>query len=492
MSDKKPTNPLNLKNPKLLQQASFINNEFKPAKSSETIAVHNPFNGKFIGSIPSLSVAEIEHAVDCALMAQADWASKTAFARAKILHAWADLIDAHKEDLAIIMTSEQGKPIKESRGEIDYACSYIRFFAEEGKRIYGDILPADKDGMRYIVLKQPVGVCACITPWNFPVAMFARKVAPALASGSVMLVKPASQTPFSALAFGVLAVSAGLPKGVFQVITGKADTVGQVFTKNANIAKFSFTGSTEVGKKLMAQCSQTVKKVSLELGGNAPFIVFDDANLDSAVDGLIASKYRNAGQTCVCANRIYLHTAIKDEFIKLYQQKVEQLIVGNGLDETTDIGPLINQATMDKALTLMQNAMDQGATLVTGGQIHNRSKLCLTPTILDNVNENMDIATTEIFAPISAIYHFDDEKDVIRRANDTIFGLACYFYTNDLARSWRVSQQLEYGMVGQNTGLISTAVAPFGGIKQSGFGREGSKYGIEEYLNLKYWAINID
>ncbi|WP_019520701.1 NAD-dependent succinate-semialdehyde dehydrogenase [Faucicola boevrei] len=484
-------NPLKLKKRDLFKQASFIENEFKIATSGKVIDVCNPFNGDFIGSIPSLSKSEIEHAVGCAVTAQKDWAKKTAFERAKILHTWADLIDTYKEDLAVIMTTEQGKPIKEARSEIDYANSYIRFFAEEGKRIYGDTLPADKDELRYMVLKQPVGVCACITPWNFPTAMFARKVAPALASGSVMLVKPASQTPFSALALGVLAVQAGLPKGVFQVVTGKADTVGHVFTKDERIAKFSFTGSTEVGKNLMAQCSDTVKKISMELGGNAPFIVFDDADLDKATDGLIASKYRNAGQTCVCANRVYLHKNIKDEFIKIYKEKVEKLVVGNGLDEKTDIGPLINQDAMDKALTLMKDAIDKGATLITGGQIHDSSKLCLTPTILDNVNENMDMASTEIFAPITAIYQFDDENDVIRRANDTIFGLACYFYTNDLARSWRLSEQLEYGIVGQNTGLISSAVAPFGGIKQSGFGREGSKYGIEDYLNVKYWAVNV-
>lgn len=482
---------LKLKNKALLKQACFINNDWKTAKTGEMIDVVNPFDGSFVGQVPSLSKAEVKKAVTHSQKAQKDWAKKTAFHRAELLHKWADLIEQNKQDLAIIMTAEQGKPIKESLGEIDYANSYIRFFAEEGKRVYGDTLPNDKDDLRYVVLKQPVGVCASVTPWNFPSAMITRKVAPALAVGCSMIVKPATQTPFSALALGELALQAGFPKGLLQIVTGKSDVVGGVLTSDERIAKFSFTGSTEVGRKLMAQCAETVKKMSMELGGNAPFIIFDDADLQKACDGLIASKYRNAGQTCVCANRIYVQNSIKDKFVKLYQKQVEQLKVGNGMNKNTDIGALINQDAMKKAQSLIKDATDKGAKLVTGGKVHSSSKLCLTPAILDNVDESMAMASTEIFAPVTAIYGFDTEDEVIQRANDTIFGLACYFYTNDLQRSWRVSEQLEYGIVGQNTGLISTAVAPFGGVKQSGFGREGSKYGVEEYLTTKYWAINV-
>ncbi len=481
--------PLQLRRPELLKQAAFINNNWQT--SDECLAVVNPFNGQTIGQIPLLTTHQIDEAIACAANAWQDWAAKTAHERATLIHNWADLIEANKDDLAVILTSEQGKPIKEAAGEIEYALSYLRFFAEEAKRVYGDTLPSDKTDVRYVVLKQPVGVCACVTPWNFPVAMFARKVAPALAAGCAMIVKPASQTPFSALAWGVLAVEAGLPTGLFQVVTSKADVVGEILTKDARIAKFSFTGSTEVGRKLMSQCSDTVKKISMELGGNAPFIVFEDADLDKAVDGLIASKYRNAGQTCVCANRVYLHSAIHDEFVARFTQKVQALKVGNGLDSDTDIGAMIHKDALDKALTLIESAIDDGATLITGGKIDKASPLCLQPTILTDVKDDMDIACTEIFAPITAIYRFDDEDEVIRRANDTIFGLACYFYTNDLKRSWRVCERLEYGMVGQNTGLISTAVAPFGGIKQSGFGREGSKYGMDDYLNIKYWAVDV-
>lgn len=480
-----------LQRPDLLQQKALINNEWHASLSGERLAVVNPFNQQLIGYVPLLTDEQINLAIDGANRAWRDWAKKTAEARALLLQAWADLIEQHKNDLAIILTSEQGKPIKESLGEIDYALGYLRFFAEEGKRIYGDTIPSDKTNMRYMVLKQPVGVCACITPWNFPVAMFARKVAPALASGCAMIVKPASQTPFSALAWGVLAIEAGLPRGLFQIVTGQADLLGRILTQDVRIAKFSFTGSTQVGRKLMQQCGDSLKRISMELGGNAPFIVFEDADLDKAVEGLLASKYRNAGQTCVCANRIYLHNDIHDEFVKRFCQKVQMLKVGDGLSYDTDIGAMIDQEALQKAQSLIHSAIDDGAKLMMGGQIDDISPLCLQPTVLVDVTDDMQIAQTEIFAPITAIYRFDDEDDVVRRANDTIFGLACYFYTNDMKRSWRICESLEYGMIGQNTGMISTALAPFGGIKQSGFGREGSKYGMDDYLNIKYWAMDI-
>lgn len=484
-------NNLTLNNPNLLKQACLINNEWQSAKSSEVINITNPFDKTFIGSVPSLASDEVVQAVQYSQQAQKLWAEKTAFERGKLLHDWANLIEQNKQDLAKIMTAEQGKPLKESLAEIDYANSYIRFFAEEGKRVYGDTLPNDKDNLRYMVLKQPIGVCACVTPWNFPSAMIARKVAPALAVGCSMIVKPASQTPFSALALGELAIQAGFPKGILQIVTGKADIVGDVLTTDERIAKFSFTGSTEVGRKLMAQCATSVKKISMELGGNAPFIIFDDADIDKAINGLIASKYRNAGQTCVCANRVYVQKGIKTEFLQRYQAKVANLKVGNGMDNDTDIGALINQQAIDNTKDLIQDAIDKGAKLLIGGDVHPDFTACFVPTILDNVHEKMRIAQSEIFAPVTTIFSFDSEEEVIERANDTIFGLACYFYTNDLKRSWRLSESLEYGIIGQNTGIISTAVAPFGGVKQSGFGKEGSKYGVDDYLMVKYWAVDI-
>lgn len=461
------------------------------ATDNELIDVINPFNGEKVGQVPSLKAEQVRQAVETAHDVQAEWARKTADARSQLLTKWADLIDQNKEDLAILMTAEQGKPLKESRGEIGYANSFIRWFAEEGKRVYGDTIPATNEAQRIVVLKQPVGVCAAITPWNFPSAMITRKVAPALAAGCTMIVKPATETPLSALALGELAIQAGIPKGVLQIVTGKSSVVGDVLTQDKRIHKLSFTGSTEVGRKLMAQCAGTIKKLSLELGGNAPFIVFEDANLEKAAEGLIAAKYRNAGQTCVCANRIYVHERIKDDFLAIYQQKVEALSVGDGMDEGTDIGPLINQSAVDKVRELINEAVDQGAKLITGGERNAASDLTLDPAILSDVTDDMAIAQAEIFGPVTTIFTFSEETDVIKKANDTIYGLAAYFYTQDLGRSWRVSEALEYGMVGQNTGLISTTVAPFGGVKQSGFGREGSKYGIEEYVTTKYWCQDI-
>lgn len=478
-----------LKNPQLFQQACFINNQWITKK--ETLTIDNPFTGEKIGTVPMLSDSEIDQAITCAATALSLWATKTASERADILHSWADLIDDNIDDLARMMTLEQGKPLKEAKGEIAYANSFIRWFAEEAKRIYGDTIPATRANLRHVVLKQPIGVCAAITPWNFPSAMITRKVAPALAAGCTIIVKPASQTPFSALALAYLAKQAGLPAGVLQVVTGKANDIGQQLADDKRIAKLSFTGSTEVGRTLMAQCAGTLKKLSMELGGDAPFIVFADANLEDAVDGLIASKYRNAGQTCVCANRVYVHNSIKDRFMTLLANKVAKLKVGNGLDEDTDIGPLINQAAFDKTQFLLQDALDKGATLISGGNANPVSALSFNPAIITNISADMHIQHSEIFAPIATIFGFDNDDEVIAYANDTPYGLAAYFYTNDMARAWRVSENLEYGMVAQNTGLLSTEVAPFGGIKQSGFGREGSKYGIDEYLSIKYWCVNI-
>lgn len=480
---------MQLQNPTLFRQHALINNEWKSGSLGD-ISVTNPFSGDKIGNIPSLSVNEVKQAVEFAKTAQKTWAAMTSFERAKILHQWADLIDAHIDDLAHIMTCEQGKPIRESKSEIDYANSFIRWFAEEGKRIYGDTIGAKNNQLRHIVLKQPIGVCAAITPWNFPAAMMTRKVAPALAAGCTMIVRPDSQTPFCALALGELALQAGMPPAVLQIVTGDAKTIGSVFTKNTCIKKLSFTGSTKVGKLLMEQSASSLKKLSLELGGNAPFIVFEDANIDKAIEGVLASKYRNAGQTCVCANRIYVQKGIYHEFMEKLKQKVNLMSVGNGLDNP-DIGCLINHQAMQKTQELLQDALNQGATLITGGTPHQHHNNCFLPTIITDITQQMRIAHEEIFAPIAAIYPFDDEDEVIRWANDTQYGLAAYFYTNNHARAWRVTEQLEYGMVAQNTGMLSTEVAPFGGIKESGFGREGSKYGIEEYVVTKYWCLDI-
>lgn len=482
---------LQLSNPDLLKQHCLIKDGWHAASDEATIKVSNPFNGEVIGTIPSLTTDDVNDAVAASHDAQITWAAKTPKERAELLQKWADLIDANKEDLAIIMTAEQGKPLTESRGEIGYANSFIRWFAEEGKRVYGDVIPANQSQLRHVVLKQPVGVCAAITPWNFPAAMITRKAAPALAAGCTMIIKPATETPLSALALGALAEQAGIPAGVIQVVTGKSSTIGDILTGDTRIHKLSFTGSTEVGRTLMAQCAPTIKKLSLELGGNAPFIVFDDADLEKAAEGLIASKYRNAGQTCVCANRVYVQDSIKDEFLDVFVKKVAELNVGNGLEEGVDIGPLINKKAIEKVQALLKDALDKGATLIAGGSINSASELTYNPTVITDLSSDMDIAHEEIFGPIATIFTFNDEEEVIRRANDTIYGLAAYFYSGDYARSWRVSEGLEYGIIGHNTGLISTEVAPFGGVKQSGFGREGSKYGIEEYVVTKYWCSDV-
>ena len=482
---------LQLSNPDLLKQQCFIKDGWHGASDDMTIDVSNPFNGEIIGSVPSLTTDDVNDAVAASHEAQITWAAKTPKERAELLQKWADLIDANKEDLAIIMTAEQGKPLTESRGEVGYANSFIRWFAEEGKRVYGDVIPANQAQLRHVILKQPVGVCAAITPWNFPAAMITRKAAPALAAGCTMIIKPATETPFSALALVALAEQAGIPAGVIQVVTGKSSVIGDILTGDARIHKLSFTGSTEVGRTLMAQCAPTIKKLSLELGGNAPFIVFDDADLEKAAEGLIASKYRNAGQTCVCANRVYVQDSIKDKFLDVFVKKVADLNVGNGMDEGVDIGPLINKKALEKVQALLKDALDKGATLITGGSTNGASELTYNPTVITDISSDMDIAHEEIFGPIATIFTFKDEADVIRQANDTIYGLAAYFYSGSYARSWRVTEGLEYGIIGHNTGLISTEVAPFGGVKQSGFGREGSKYGIEEYVVTKYWCSDV-
>ena len=475
----------------MIKQQCLIKDGWHAANDDATIEVSNPFNGDVIGTVPSLTTADVNDAVTYSHEAQITWAAKTPQERAQLLQKWADLIDANKEDLAIIMTAEQGKPLAESRGEIGYANSFIRWFAEEGKRVYGDVIPATNSQLRYVVLKQPVGVCAAITPWNFPAAMITRKAAPALAAGCTIIIKPATETPFSALALGALAEQAGIPAGVIQVVTGKSSVIGDILTGDARIHKLSFTGSTEVGRTLMAQCAPTIKKLSLELGGNAPFIVFDDADLEKAAEGLIASKYRNAGQTCVCANRVYVQDSIKDEFLDIFIKKVAELKVGDGMEEGVNVGPLINEKALQKVQALLKDALDKGATLIAGGSTNNASALAYNPTVITDISADMDIASEEIFGPIAPVFTFSSEEEVIRAANDTIYGLAAYFYSSDYARAWRVTEGLEYGMVGHNTGMLSTEVAPFGGVKQSGFGREGSKYGIEEYVVTKYWCSDV-
>ncbi len=487
----KPLN-LNLTNPNLLKTQCLTYQGWTNANNGDTFAVYNPFNQQKIAEVPSISSEEMAEIIAQSATAQKQWEqSTTAEKRSRILHKWADLIDENIDDLALILTTEQGKPLAEAVGEIRYANSFIRWFAEEGKRVYGDVIPAKANSLRYVTLKQAVGVCAVITPWNFPSAMITRKVAPALAVGCSVIIKPDEDTPLSALALAELAVQAGVPKGVIQVITGNPQKIGQALCESPTVRKLSFTGSTDVGRTLMAQCSPTLKKLSMELGGNAPFIVFADADLEEASTGLLESKYRNAGQTCICANRVFLHESIKDEFLAIFSKKVQALKVGNGLEKGVDIGVLINEQALEKAQYLYQDAIDKGAKCVIGGEVHSSAKLAYQPTILTDVNENMAIAHEEIFAPITAIQTFTSEEEVLQRANDCPVGLASYFYTQDFARAWRMSEQLEYGMVGHNTGLISNEVAPFGGIKQSGFGREGSKYGIEEYLTVKYWCSKV-
>jgi succinate-semialdehyde dehydrogenase/glutarate-semialdehyde dehydrogenase len=478
---------LELDRPELLESRCFIAGEW--IGSDDSFAVENPATGTAIVRVPRFGKAETERAIGAAHAALPAWSARTAKERANLLRKWFELIIENREDIARIMTAEQGKPLAESRGEVTYAASFIEWFAEEAKRVYGDVIPGHKDDTRIIVLKQPIGVTAAITPWNFPAAMITRKAGPALAAGCTMIVKPASATPLTAFALCKLAEEAGIPAGVLSCITGSAGEISDTICRSETVRKISFTGSTEIGRQLMASAARNITKLSLELGGNAPFIVFDDADLDAAVEGAMQSKFRNAGQTCVCANRIYVQQGIHDAFVEKLSQAVGRLKLGNGLDEGTDIGPLINQGAVGKIEGHIADALAKGGTLVAGGFPSALGRTWFEPTIITGATRDMLVAEDETFAPLAPIFRFADEKEVIALANDTIYGLAAYFYARDLGKVWRVAEALEYGIVGVNTGIISTEVAPFGGIKQSGLGREGSKYGIEDYLEIKYVCI---
>jgi succinate-semialdehyde dehydrogenase / glutarate-semialdehyde dehydrogenase len=474
----------------LLRSDGYIGGEWRPARSGKRFAVRNPATDELFAEVADMDAADATDAVEAAFAAFAAWRAKTAKERAKLMRAWFDLIMANQEDLAQLMTAEQGKPLAESRGEIAYGASFIEWFAEEGKRIYGDIVPTFKPDARILVTKEPVGVVGAITPWNFPNAMITRKAAPALAAGCTFVIKPSEETPLSALALAELAHRAGIPRGVLNVVTStKAAEIGKVLTTHPLVKKFSFTGSTPVGKLLMAQCAQTVKKVSLELGGNAPFIVFDDADLDVAVEGAMISKYRNMGQTCVCANRILVQDKVYDAFAQKLGARVAQLKLGNGADDGVMQGPLINEKAVEKVERLLKDATAKGAKITLGGKRSTLGHTFFEATVLSDVTPAMAIAQEEIFGPVAALYRFKDEAEAIRIANDTPFGLAAYFYARDIGRVMRVSEALQYGIVGVNEGIISTEVAPFGGVKESGIGREGSKYGIEDYLSIKYTLI---
>ncbi len=472
-----------LENPALLRSQCYIGGEWV---GSGTVAVADPATGDTLGFVPSLDAADTRAAIAAANGALGEWKARLASDRACILRRWFDLVKANAEDLALILTREQGKPLAEARAEIAYAASFIEWFGEEAKRVYGETIPAHRADSRIVVLRQPVGVVAAITPWNFPAAMVTRKVAPALATGCTIVVKPASQTPLTALALAALAEEAGLPAGVLNVVTGSAATIGGELTSNPAVRKLSFTGSTDVGKTLTAQCASTMKKVSMELGGNAPFIVFADADLDAAVEGAIASKYRNSGQTCVCVNRIFVQRAVADTFEAKLATAVGMLKVGKGTDEKVTQGPLIDEAAVKKVEEHVADAIERGGRVVLGGQRHELGKGFFEPTIIADCTPDMAVATEETFGPLAPLFVFDDEDEVIALANNTEVGLAGYFYTRNLSRAWRVAETLEVGMVGVNTGLISTEVAPFGGIKESGMGREGSRHGLEDYLEMKY------
>lgn len=478
-----------LNNLSLICNQAYINGSWCDANDGGELEVVDPADQKVIGKVPNMGAAETTKAIEAAHEAFASWRKKTAKERSKILKSWNALILENKEDLAAIMTAEQGKPTAEATNEIIYAASFIEWFAEEAKRVDGKILPTVSGDRRLLVLKEPVGVCAAITPWNFPSAMITRKTAPALAAGCTVVVKPASETPLSALALAVLAEKAGIPPGVFNVVVGRANEIGKELTTNPLVRKFSFTGSTAIGKKLLEQCASTVKRTSLELGGNAPLIVFNDADLNLAVSGALASRFRNSGQTCVCANRILVQEDIAEEFAKRLADEAEKLVVGSGFDEHTTQGPLINQDAIDKMERLVSDAADKGAKIVTGGSRHDKGGLFFQPTVMTNLSQKMSFYEEEIFGPIAAIFTFKTEEEALKIANDTSFGLASYFYTQDISRIWRMSEGLEYGMVGANESLISNEISPFGGVKESGMGREGSSFGIEEYVQLKYSCI---
>lgn len=475
---------MQLNEPSLFQQQAFINGQWCLADSGETISVNNPSTQKLLGTVPNMGAAETRRAIEAANQALPAWRAKTAKQRSEIMQRWYALMLEHQDDLARIMTLEQGKPLAEARGEIAYAASFVQWFAEEAKRAYGDVIPSPIASSRLLVIKQPIGVCAAITPWNFPAAMITRKAGAALAAGCTMVIKPSSQTPFSALALMELAQRAGIPAGVLAVVTGGASDIGAELTSNPLVRKLSFTGSTEVGRTLLRQCADDIKKVSLELGGNAPFIVFEDADLDAAVAGALAAKYRNAGQTCVCVNRFYVQDAVYDDFAERFTQAVKTLRMGDGLQEGVQIGPLINQAAVDKVQAHIQEALSQGAQLVYGG--HAEQGTFFQPTILTQVSNTALLTRDETFGPVAGLIRFSSEAEVIALANNTEYGLAAYFYSRDLGRCFRVGEALEYGMIGINSGMISNEVAPFGGIKASGLGREGSKYGLDDYMEIKY------
>ena len=470
----------------LFHQQAFIAGQWCDADNQQTTTIYNPANQQVIGHVPNMGKAEAERAIQAAYAAWPMWKTKTAKERSVLLKKWYELIIQHSDELAAILTIEQGKPLFEAKGEIVYAASFIEWFAEEAKRIYGDVIPSPYPDARIVVNKQPIGVVAAITPWNFPAAMITRKVAPALAAGCPCIVKPAPETPFTALALADLAVQAGIPAELLSVITGDAVQIGEAIFSSDAVRKFTFTGSTPVGKMLLQQSAKTLKKVSLELGGNAPFIVFDDADIDAAVEGALIAKFRNAGQTCVCVNRFLVQAGIYEKFIQVFKSKIEALKVGNGLEAGHEIGPLINQGAVEKVQSHIQDALSKQGRLVTGGQSHVAGPLFFEPTLIADANSEMLVATQETFGPLAAVFKFETEDQAVQMANDTEYGLAAYCYTRDLGRAWRMSEQLEYGMVGINKGLISNEVAPFGGVKHSGLGREGSKYGIEDYLEIKY------
>jgi len=480
---------LALKDSTLFREACYVNGEWIAADSSETIDVTNPATGDVLGTTPKMGADETRRAIEAANAAYPAWRAKTAKERATILRKWFDLMMENQEDLARMMTAEQGKPFKESMGEIVYAASFIEWFAEEGKRVYGDTIPQHAPGKRIVVTKEPIGVCAAITPWNFPAAMITRKCGPALAAGCTMVVKPATATPYSALALAELAERAGVPAGVFSVVTGSSGAIGGEMTSNPIIRKLTFTGSTEIGKLLMEQCAGTVKKTSMELGGNAPFIVFNDADIDEAVLGAMASKFRNTGQTCVCANRLLVQEGVYEEFSKKLAAAVEEMRVGDGLKGETEQGPMIDMAAVEKVEEHIEDAVAKGAKVISGGSRHDLGGTFFQPTVLAEVNTDMKVTKEETFGPVAPLYRFETEEQALQMANDTEFGLAAYFYSRDIGRVWRVMEALEYGIVGVNEGIISTEVAPFGGMKESGTGREGSKYGIEDYLEIKYGLI---
>ena len=480
---------MNINDSSLLKDRAYINGGWVNADSGETFAVCNPANGNVITQVAKCRTGETRLAIQAAKKAQEAWRKQPAKERAALLRQWFTLMMAHQEDLAQILTAEQGKPLAEARGEIAYGANYIEWFSEEAKRIYGDTIPEPSSDKRLICIKQPIGVVACITPWNFPNAMLTRKIAPALAAGCTVVCKPANATPLSALACAELADRAGIPAGVINILAGNTADIGAELTGNPTVRKLTFTGSTPVGKQLTAECAQTVKRTSMELGGNAPFIVFDDSDIDAAVDGAIASKFRNAGQTCVCTNRLLIHSAVYDDFVEKLTAKVSQFTVGHGVDDGVVIGPLINEQAADDVVSFIDDAKSKGAQVVLGGKRSSLGPCFVEPTILSQVNSDMRVFTEEIFGPIAPVFKFDTEQEAIAIANDTEFGLACYFYSRDIGRIWRVAEALEYGIVGINEGIVSNEMAPFGGIKESGQGREGSKYGLDDYLEIKYMCL---